>query len=643
MCGITGFFLCGSAASRGDLIGAIKPMVEILRHRGPDRQGNWVGDGIALGHARLAIIDLSAAGDQPMSNDSGSIRVAFNGEIYNFRYLRKELESLGYKFRSHSDTEVIVHGYAAWREEIFSRLHGAFAIALWDQDRQQVVLARDRIGKKPLHFSAREGQLLFGSEIKSILSFPGYERRPNLEAIHHYLTYQYVPAPLTGFQGIEKLAPASYMVISRSGEIRHVRYWSIPSSPVTARRDDADLREELVTLLDDATKCRLISDVPVGAFLSGGVDSSAVVAMMARHATGRIKTFSIGFGEADYDERRFANIVAGRYGTDHHELVVDAKSIKMLQALAWHYDEPFADSSAIPTFCVSMLAKRHVTVALNGDGGDESFLGYERYEHCRTIEHVGRSPEFLKDAARAVRASIKPTWERHLLPRVARRWLGYFGEKRSAQYAPSISYFSDADKAAGYGNLMHDYLQSSSLALLDRYFSNRRPFISEAAWADLHTYLPDDLLVKVDIATMAHGLEARSPFLDHRLIELAARIPVEQKLAGGKLKGLLKLAMEPYLPAEVLYRKKMGFGIPIGDWLMTHWSGFVREVLLDGKFSGRGLFKHDFIEQTIDDHMNGKADRKNQIWAMLMLELWFRTWIDPANIAPAPPKVDWTG
>lgn len=636
MCGIAGIFATKTAAP-SEIPSAIGRMVGIIDHRGPDDQGIWVGKGIALGHARLSVIDLTAAGHQPMPNEDGSIQIVFNGEIYNFVQLRAELSERGYHFKSHTDTEVILNGYHCWGVRVFERLRGMFAIALWDRHEETLVLARDRIGKKPLFYAWQDGVFLFGSEIKSILVWPGFKREPEYEAIHHYLTLQYIPAPWSAFKGVKKFPNASYMTVTREGRVNVQRYWALPE-PVQARhRPLPELKEELVAQLDEAVRLRMIADVPLGAFLSGGVDSSAIVAMMARHSSGRVKTFCIGFDEDGYDERVYARMVAERYDTDHHEMVVRPQAAAILPVLTWHYNEPFADPSAIPTYYVAQMARRHVTVVLNGDGGDESFLGYSRYSQCLNTEWISNLPLPLRQLASRIVQSIPPDVDRYRALRVARRWLSYVSEQASRRYAPSIVYFYDHDKVAGYDHHMRPFLGDSSLDRLEFYFQQSKSFVGGAAWADIHTYLPDDLLVKVDIASMAHGLEARSPLLDHQLMEWAARIPSAQKMEGGVTKSILKSALEPFLPNDVLYRPKMGFGVPIDEWLKGELKTYAYDTLLTAQARQRGVMMPAYVKSLLDAHCDGIQLHHTRLWALLMLELWFQMWIDPVDVPFFPP------
>jgi asparagine synthase (glutamine-hydrolysing) len=638
MCGIAGVFVTKKSHPSSDISVMIRRMVNTIEHRGPDDQGAWVGSGVALGHARLSIIDLTVAGHQPMSSEDGRFQIVFNGEIYNFVELREELSKRGYHFKSRTDTEVILNGYLCWGVNVFQHLRGMFAIALWDQQIEKLILARDRIGKKPLFYAWHGDVLLFGSEIKAILAWPSFKREPDYEAIHHYLTLQYIPAPWSAFKNIKKFPQASYMVFHRDGQVNVRQYWKLPEPTQALRRPLPELKEELITLLDESVRMRMISDVPIGAFLSGGVDSSAVVAMMSRHSSGRVKTFCIGFDEAGYDERVYARIVAERYDTDHHEMVVRPNAASILPLLTWHYNEPFADPSAIPTYYLAQIARQHVTVALNGDGGDESFLGYSRYSQCLQTEWIGSLPQPLRQLASRIVHSMPHNIDRYRVLRIARRWLSYLSEKDSHRYAPSLTYFYEHDKANGYDYNLRPFLSSSSLDLLEPYFQQSKSYVGGAAWADIHTYLPDDLLVKVDIASMAHGLEARSPFLDHKLMEWAARIESAQKMKDGITKSILKSVLEPFLPHDILYRPKMGFGVPIDQWLKGELKEFAYDILLSKKARERGLITSTFVKTMLDEHCGGIRLHHTRLWALLMLELWFQMWIDPVDPPLLPPS-----
>ncbi|MBV8505276.1 MAG: asparagine synthase (glutamine-hydrolyzing) [Alphaproteobacteria bacterium] len=640
MCGVGGFLVVRTAATRNELEARLWRMIATLRHRGPDDEGVWTDGRAGLAHARLSIIDLSPAGHQPMASADGTAWITYNGEIYNFAEIRQELEALGYPFRSRSDTEVIINGWQAWGPKVFSRLRGMFALAIWDRRSQRLILARDRLGKKPLYYAPAAAAFLFGSEIKALLAWPGLSGAADLSAIDSYLTFGYVAAPQTAFAGIRKLPAAHYLVLEALpdgslGEPELVRYWRLPG-PRGARRHRraADLRRELVAQLEEAVRLRLISDVPLGAFLSGGVDSSAVVATMARVGGGRVKTFSIGFSAKEYDETRYARLVAERYATDHEELLVEPDAVAVLPQLIWHYDQPFADPSAIPTYYISEIARRKVTVALNGDGGDECFLGYNRYKAMHYLSRLDAMPRWSRiGLGRSLALAPAALQRRYKIPRI-RALLQAPDQRPSRRYAFTIVYFTDDDKAAGYGDAMQEHLASAALDLLEPYFAEADSLVSGANWADIHTYLPDDLMVKVDVASMAHGLEARSPLLDHVFMEWAAEIPEQLRMAHGETKSLFKSAMEPYLPNELLYRPKKGFGCPLDHWFRSELKEFAYDVLLSRSARDRNLFRSDYVRCLLDEHCTLTRDHHTRLWALLMLELWFQMWID----APAAPK-----
>jgi asparagine synthase (glutamine-hydrolysing) len=611
-----------------------------LRHRGPDDEGVWTDGQAGLAHARLSIIDLSPAGHQPMASADGTVWISYNGEVYNFAEIRQELDALGYHFRSRSDTEVIVNGWHAWGPRIFSRLRGMFALAIWDRRSRRLILARDRIGKKPLYYTATPTALLFGSEIKAVLAWPGVPRVANLSAIDRYLSLGYVPAPETAFFGIHKLPAAHYLVVDTrpDGSLTEPeleRYWRLPEPCAVRRRwRTSDLRRELIARLEEAVRLRLISDVPLGAFLSGGVDSSAVVAMMASIGSGRVKTFSIGFSPQEYDETRFARMVAERYATDHQEFVVEPDAVAVLPRLVWHYGEPFADPSAVPTYYVAQLARREVTVALNGDGGDECFLGYSRYKAMRYVSWFDEMPGRSGAEFERLLGLTPPALQRRFkIPRI-RRLLRVPREHPGQRYAHTLASFTDQDKQDCYTGAMREQLGRSAPDLLDPYFEKADNLVAGANRADIHTYLPDDLMVKVDVASMAHGLEARSPLLDHVLLEWAVAIPEQVKMARGVTKALFKSAMEPYLPAKLIYRRKMGFACPVDHWFRNELKELAHDTLLSTQARERGLFRLGHVRRLLDEHTSSISDHHTRLWALLMLELWFGMWID------APAETD---
>jgi asparagine synthase (glutamine-hydrolysing) len=643
MCGIGGFVMRGAILPREPAEARLWRMIATLRHRGPDDEGVWTDGRAGLAHARLSIIDLSPAAHQPMASADETVWITYNGEIYNFAELRQQLTALGYPFRSRSDTEVIVNGWHAWGPNIFSRLRGMFALAIWDRRWHRLILARDRVGKKPLYYAATATAFLFGSEIKALLAWPDLARQPDLAAIDRYLGLAYVPAPHTAFAGICKLPAAHYLTLQvRSdgslGEPELVRYWRLPAPGAPWRHQSvAKLRRELVARLEEAVRLRLISDVPLGAFLSGGVDSSAVVATMARVGSGPVKTFSIGFSAKEYDETRYARMVAERYATEHQEFVVEPDAVAVLPRLVWHYGEPFADPSAIPTYYVAELARRYVTVALNGDGGDECFLGYNRYRAMRHMARLDKMPRWSQTGLGHLLALAPRSAQRRFRIRRIRALLQAGKGQPGRRYSFTLAAFTDDDKQQGYGEAMGESTQSA-FDLLDPYFAETESLVAGANRADLHTYLPDDLMVKVNVAGMAHGLECRSPLLDHVLIEWAASLPDHIRMARGLTKALFKSAMEPYLPAELLYRPKMGFGCPVDHWFRCELKELAYDTLLSQSARQRGVFRPDYVRLLLDQHCSGVRDHQTRLWALLMLELWFRMWIDtPAETAILRP------
>jgi asparagine synthase (glutamine-hydrolysing) len=631
MCGIAGKVSVRAGVERA----LIESMCSTIEHRGPDSHGAFIEDGVGLGVQRLAVIDLGT-GDQPIASEDGNVVVVQNGEIYNYRELRTELEGRGHAFRTQGDTEVVVHLYEEYGGNCVDHLRGMFAFALWDRTRRRLLLARDRLGKKPLFYSAGRGTLWFGSETKAILRDPEVPRDVDHTAIDCYLHYQYVPDPMSAFAALRKLPPG-HVLTWDGGEPQVRRYWDV-SYADKLDLPEAELQELIRDELVEATRLRLRSDVPLGALLSGGVDSSAVVAAMAQTAPGRVKTFSIGFGHGDFDESGHALRVAELFDTDHHRLEVGPDAIASLADLVWHYGEPFADHSAIPSFAVSELTRRHVTVALNGDGGDESFGGYDRYVlagRSHRLDRIPRaawragagafgtaagSPTGSSRAARAARAAAMMA-----LPRAQRyaEYVAYFKTRqRKALYRPEFAASIDVGVAPAVVGGPYDA-------------SDAEDEIERLIDVDMHTYLPGDLLVKMDIASMAHSLEVRSPLLDQRLVEFAARLPRRTKISDdGRTKRLFKDALRVWLPDEILDRPKMGFSVPLRDWLAGPLRELPREVLLDPVATGRGMFEEREVRRLIDEHVAGKAANENRLWALIQLELWFRTYIDSHEAGP---------
>ena len=626
MCGIAGIF--DYRGQREIDRSLLRQMTDTLGHRGPDGDGFHIAPGIGLGHRRLAIIDL-VTGDQPLFNETGTVCVVYNGEVYNFQPLMAELKALGHVFHTQSDTEVIVHAWEEWGAGCLDRFNGMFAFALWDAAQEILFLARDRLGEKPLYYSfLSDGRLLFASELKSLLLCPQVDRKLDPQAIEEFFAFGYVPDPRSIYQGVCKLPPAHYMLVRRDEPLaKPLAYWDLRFFEGVAMRRE-EIEEELIARLRESVRMRMIADVPLGAFLSGGVDSSAVVAMMARIGGGTVKTFSIGFSAKRYDETYYARMVAQRYATEHQELVVEPDAVAVLPRLVWHYGEPFADPSAIPTYYVSEVARRKVTVALNGDGGDECFFGYNRYRAMHLVSRLDpMSPAARIGLERLL--ALTPRWlQRRARVGRIRDVLQAPKEQPFRRYAPTIIAFTDRHKEDGYSELMRAQREGSAIDRLEPYFAEAGSLASAANWADLHTYLPDDLMVKVDVASMAHGLEARSPLLDHVLMEWAAEIPAELRMAHGVTKALFKSAMEPYLPTELLYRPKMGFSPPVDEWLRSELKELAYDTLLSHNSTKRGLFRREYVERLLSEHSSLVRDHHPQLWVLLMLELWFQMWID---------------
>ncbi|WP_338676833.1 asparagine synthase (glutamine-hydrolyzing) [Streptomyces sp. SCSIO 30461] len=630
MCGVAGIATTGTADPA-----TVRAMCGTLTHRGPDGSGYHTDEHVALGMRRLAIIDVTG-GDQPIANEDRSVIAVFNGEIYNFGDLRRELLARGHRFRTGSDGECIVHLYEECGEALVHRLRGMFAFALWDVKRRRLLLARDRIGKKPLYYRDTGSALLFASELKALTAVAPGDREVDPVALHHYLTYQYVPAPWSILRDVRKLPPG-HLLSWQDGRTSVRRYWRLDFSPADRRVDEHEAAERTRELLLEATRIRMVAERPLGAFLSGGVDSSAVVAAMARSTDRPVKTFAIGFDDARYDEREHARVVARRYGTDHHEFVVDASALAVLPTLTWHFDEPFADSSAIPSFYVAQLSKQQVTVALNGDGGDESFGGYTRYALMARTSRL-RAPAITHPALRRLAGLLHDRCSTRAPLRKAGTALRMLSETPRHRYARLMSYLGPEQKHELYTDELRRELSGvDSYVLMEQAFAASRAgsLPNQLMDVDVHTYLPGDLLVKVDITTMAHSLEARSPFLDHQLMEWAARLPASLKVRGTTTKYLLKKALEGWLPSEVLHRPKQGFGVPLDHWLRTELKDLAWDVLTDRTARSRGFFRPEAVRALLDEHMAG-ANHARGLWALMQFELWHRHFADPPLPGPRP-------
>ncbi len=649
MCGI-----CGEIGlNRGVKAEPIRRMCKVLTHRGPDDEGmvfikdshclemkkpfelplGQDGFEVGLGHRRLSIIDLSEAAHQPMCNENGKVWIVFNGEIYNFQEIRERLVKKGHLFKSKSDTEVILHAYEEWGVECLNHFRGMFAFAIWDLKLRRLFMARDRLGKKPLVYFHQNGHFAFASEIKALLQVPGVERRVNINALHHYLTYQYVPSPDTIFEGIKKLPPAHYLLYERDGNIKIVRYWRLHFPSIQKTHSDLqELSDRIRAELEESVKLRLISDVPLGAFLSGGIDSSIVVGIMAKLSSKPVQTFSIGFEEKEFDELSYARILSDHFSTEHHEFIVKPDAVETLPKLVWHYNEPFADSSAIPTYYVSNLTKDFVKVVLTGDAGDENFGGYPRYLRSQWVACFTKIPEKLRRdlLPNLIRAFSTLHWREKTLNRLS-DFMESLSIDQAKNYAEQIKVFNAKEKEDIYSEAFRRSVEEiDPLDFLINKFeeSATKDFLEQLLYVDINSYLPEDLLVKMDIATMANSLEARVPFLDHQLMEFIATIPPRLKLKGTVTKYILKQAFSDFLPHPILTRGKMGFGVPVSRWFRNELKEYVHEILLDSRTLNRGYFKRKGVERLIDDHIALRYDHSAKIWALLFLEIWFRVFID---------------
>ncbi len=637
MCGITGAVWSQPQQAIDDEV--LHRMTDTLRHRGPDDAGSYLSQcqlqhatgpvpGVALGFRRLSIIDLEHA-SQPLSNEDGTVWVVFNGEIYNFASLRRRLEGAGHTFRTHGDGETIVHLYEDIGTDCFRHFNGMFAIAIWDARKKQLVLGRDRLGQKPLVYRQEPGRLLFASELKSLLQVPGIPREIDPTAVDHYLTYQYVPHPRTIFEGIQKLPPG-HLAVYREDTLTIQPYWE-PDFNQVWQGSQQEAADALRETLSSSVRLRMQSDVPLGAFLSGGVDSSLIVALMQQHAQQRVKTFSIGFPIQEYDETSYARRVAEHLQTDHHEFQVTPRGLDMLPKLVWHFDEPFADSSAIPTWYVSQLTRQHVTVSLTGDGGDELFAGYPRYRAVALGTRL--------DQLGPLRSLLGSHWWQRM-PSSARQKSRLRQFKRFSEglrlsplqrYLDWICIFNTTRRGTLYdeqfARQLPDVDPFEFLHQVWRRIDRRDP-VTAIALTDLQTYLPCDLMTKVDIASMAHGLECRQPFLDVRVVELSASLPIAWKLRRGVGKRMLRHTFGHLLPESIWTRKKMGFGVPLDHWFRAELRELAHDVLLGQQARGRGFFRTAAVADLLRQHEGHEFDHAYRLWALLVLELWIQQWCD---------------
>jgi asparagine synthase (glutamine-hydrolysing) len=628
MCGIVGQLRPAGSPVDANLI---ERMCAGLEHRGPDSRGVHRDERAGLGIQRLRVIDLNT-GDQPIYNEDRSVVVVLNGEIYNYRELRAELQARGHVFATQGDTEVIVHLYEEHGADCVRHLHGMFAFALWDRRSDALLLARDRVGKKPLFYALRDGVLSFASEMGALLADDDIPREVDHTALDRFLAFGYVPTPLTAIRGVRKLPPAHTLELCE-GRVTLQRYWQLDY----ANKLDApveELCERIREALRAATRRRLISDVPLGAFLSGGIDSSAVVAAMAEASSEPVRTFSIGFDNQQFDELPHARRISEQFGTVHEEFRVRADAVEVVPRIIRHYGEPFADSSAIPSFYLAEMTRRHVTVALNGDGGDESFGGYTRYVANATADRLDRLPAPLRRALSAAGGRIPDRGDVSSMANRARRMASGLALDGAGRYARYVSWFDAAQRSALYTPEFAASLDAQPAeALIAAVWegASGRSAIDRMLETDVSTYLVDDLIAKIDIATMAHGLEARSPLLDHQLMELAASIPAELKVRGREKKWILRQALRGWLPDEVLDRPKQGFSVPLSSWLRADLRDWAGEVLLDPSTLDRGYFEPEAVRRLLDRHAAGADGDAKRIWSLVMLELWHREFVDASS------------
>ncbi|MBA3010373.1 MAG: asparagine synthase (glutamine-hydrolyzing) [Proteobacteria bacterium] len=624
MCGICGYTRINKYVSE-EVIVAMK---KAIAHRGPDDHGTYTDENIVLGHQRLAVIDLES-GKQPLTNEDGRFWLIANGEIYNYRSLKSDLEAKGHIFSTHSDSEVLLHLYETYQEEMLERIQGMYAFAIWDTHKKTLFLARDRYGQKPLYYAQIQNQIVFASELKAILKYPGLKKEINSLALRQYLAYEYVPEPLSIFENINKLEAGCFLTWQK-GEIRNKRYWDFPVTAPKFKGSQKECCEELLRLLDESVKKRLMSDVPLGIFLSGGLDSSLITALACRHVTSRkIKTFSIGFQERSYDETRYSKYVSDYLGTDHiSETLTSSQMIEILPEITKLYDEPFADASAIPTYLVSKLAKKHVTVALSGDGSDELFAGYDPFPAHQISRLFECLPKFVNEKIfRNIIRMITPSdnnmsfefrankFFKYLYhPPVYKNqmWLGCF----DASMQNECLIHKDGHTSDVYSGLME----------LVRTTKGLNP-IEAIIYAYIKTYLRDDILTKVDRASMAHGLEVRSPFLDSSMSQFIASIPSSWKLNRLVTKYILKKSARSVLPNSVINRKKKGFGIPKANWLRGILREDIESSFTAQRIKEQGLFDYQYVQQLIRDHMDRRRDHQKEIWTLFMFDKWYRNYM----------------
>ncbi|MDD2774177.1 MAG: asparagine synthase (glutamine-hydrolyzing) [Elusimicrobiales bacterium] len=635
MCGICGVYNFGTGAAAGET--ELRRMNALLVHRGPDDEGFRLDGPVGIAMRRLSIIDLST-GHQPISNEDGTIWIVFNGEIYNFPELRAYLESRGHVFRTKTDTEAIIHLYEEHGRDCVKKLRGMFAFAIWDAPKKRLFAARDRVGKKPLCYFAGNGRFVFASELRSVMAADGVPKELDPRAVDMFLSLQYIPAPRTIYKGVRKLPPAHTLTVE-SGRVSVEPYWDLPLDEERRGISLSDARSEIRRKLTEAVKIRMIADVPLGAFLSGGVDSSIIVALMSRLSDRPVKTFSVGFAEQEFCELDYARELAQMYGCDHHEFIVRPEMAEVLPKLAWHYSEPYADASALPSYYVARETRKHVTVALNGDGGDENFAGYLRYVAMKLAHYWDYLPVPMQ---KAISASAELLPEKNApfgtLWRAKRFLRSAVFSDFPSRHLKMVCYFSEEDKRPLYSKtFMHALGEDLSAAknYIGESYSKAAglDFVNQLLYVDMKTYLPEDLMVKMDIACMANSLEGRSPLLDHEFMELCFGLKGDWKLCGvNRTKWILKETFRDMLPDTIRKRGKMGFGIPLGPWFRVELKKYWEEHCLSPKALSRGYFDESALRALWTEHQTGKRDHGYRLWALLMLELWHETFLPDGRI-----------
>lgn len=626
MCGICGIYDYAKGSTIDGNI--LKSMCNEIEHRGPDDEGIYFDNSIGLGMRRLSIIDLFT-GHQPIHNEDESIWIVFNGEIYNFKELKNELEGEGHRFYTATDTEVILHLYEKMGKECVNKLNGMFAFALWDSNKKRLLLARDRLGIKPLHYSIADNTIVFGSEIKAILKHPQIKREVNLRALHDFLSFEWIPAPATILKGVMKLPPGHFLLLE-NGKASVEKYWDLNFSRIS--KGEEQYEQEIYDNLKKSVQYRMISDVPLGAFLSGGIDSSSIVCIMSELSSQPVKTFTIGFSEESYNEVDFARRIAEQFGTEHHEKIIEPDAYDLIERVVKNLDEPFADVSSLPTYLVSEFARKYVTVVLTGDGGDETFAGYDQYDANRLMNTYNKMPNFMiKEVMPTFTNRLKPSPQKKGFKNKLKRFVEGAALPDKLGHMRWMIYFTEDEKASLYSRRISDQLRGAdSYESIKTYFKNNKGIdrLSRDLYLDTKLYLVDDILTKVDRMSMANSLEARVPLLDHNFVEFVASIPSSLKIQKGTRKYILKRAMRTKLPKIILERGKQGFSIPMKNWLRKELRDLMEDVLSKERLRRENYFDYHYVEKLKKGHLEGKYDHWHKLWALICFEMWHEMYIE---------------